>query len=286
MTWFSLFKQKKEVVTLQGTPEHPENVRLHITARKQVQIKLTYLGSSWGEWQEKNRGLLLFNIELIQQQPAILEGTQITFSFDCHPTDECHLTWDETNNGCRNPDDKHRGVVKGSLPDTIRGQAINRHITHHRQVQLAPSIESPVGTFTLGSCEQGEEWTQDQQRCWIFNSHVLPPTGYSDFPKHTNVRFHWKHNKFDREDFPNSIRVGVIVDCLMNQDYPLSMTLSIDGSLGGLIPYFSRIENYEVLIPTKNSVRDRDEFIKQQMVAIFNQGHVTEGRKRRRILST
>lgn len=207
--------------------------------------------------------MLYFNIELIQSRDPILKDTQITLSFDCHPNDDqCHMPQHGTYD-CRNPSDRQRGFVDSSLPAEMYGRTIVRHIKHYNQTHLEPSITlAPLGTFTLGSYERGTEWIQERQRGWSFNSYIRPPTKYNDFPAHTNVSFEWKRNENDPTDFPNSIRVGVIVDCLRNHHHQLPMSLSIDGSIGKPMSYFTKLEKHDVVITTDNKL-SRDALIKQ-----------------------
>lgn len=265
---FSLLKQ------CNGIPERSQNVILHNAAKfqKRVEIQVTYNGFSWAQLDGRNHAMLSFNIELIQPKTPILKDTQITFSFDCHPRNkECHIRQAEDRD-CQNPQKRHRGVVKDSLPRSMYGRVIDRIITHHDQFQLAPDISvGPFGSFTLGALERNTEWTQKQERGWILNSRVLPPTAYNKFPVHTNARFEWKYNEYDREDFPRSIRVGVIVECPGIHPDRLPMTVSIDGSLGRWGgTWFSKRKDYEFLIPIPKELIYRDALL-QQIERIFYQ---------------
>lgn len=256
MRW-SLWGQKNEAVLLQSRPGSSENVVQHPAGRHNIEIQVTYDGLSWGEYSGDPRALLLFTIHFIQPSRAILKDTEITFSFDCHPTEEdCHTSAGQ--NGCQNAlEERKRGVVDVSAPSTLCGTRVGRDITRQSGWEAAPNLEiASLGAVTLGHIQGETGYTQHMERNWIFTSRVAPPRKFNTFNKHTDVSCAWKHNEYDITLYPSSIKLGVIVDC--GEAHALPLTLSIDGSLGGAFKYFSKLKYHEKSIAISRKLGDLD----------------------------
>lgn len=254
-------KTKQDSIPLKGTLWDPDNLSRHqVGLRSNVEIKVTYHGSVWGEWGGKRRGILGFSIELIQPHEAILKDTQVTLSFDCHPDEEkCHKPGSDY---CQNPNEEHgmqRGIVRFSLPNTKYGQSTERSITEERRRELSPNISFSGTSFTLGTMGNDVTESKTLKSSWSFKTHVLPPAKFNKFTSHTEARFDWKQNQGDCEDFPSAIRCGAIIDCHEDKGHTLPMGLSITGSLKGW--YFAKLRMRKYVIDIPSGGSNLDNFI-------------------------